>query len=87
MTHEAVRRGGTKPAWKFYYETRNLVHYRLHVQFRQVVSVARQTKAAAHRIPRDGAYLLREDDKVVKLRAVVREFATVWRVVSGFGKT
>ncbi len=73
VTHEAVRRGPTKPAWKFYYETRNLVHYRLHVQVPAGSSVWRCTRKLLRTVWRaTGRILLREDDKAAKLRAVVR---------------
>jgi rhamnopyranosyl-N-acetylglucosaminyl-diphospho-decaprenol beta-1,3/1,4-galactofuranosyltransferase len=73
MTHEAVRRSRTKPVWKFYYETRNLVHYRLRVQVPAGVPVWRCTRKLLRTITRTvGRILLREDDKVTKFRAVTR---------------
>jgi GT2 family glycosyltransferase len=32
VVHERVRDGGRRPVWKVYYEARNTVYYRLHVQ-------------------------------------------------------
>jgi GT2 family glycosyltransferase len=73
VTHEAVRRGRTRPVWKFYYEIRNLVHYRLNVQVPAGVSVWRCTRKLLRTIIRKlGCIVLREDDKVAKLKAVAR---------------
>jgi rhamnopyranosyl-N-acetylglucosaminyl-diphospho-decaprenol beta-1,3/1,4-galactofuranosyltransferase len=73
MVHEAVRRGRTKPAWKFYYEIRNLVHYRLNVQMPAGVPMWRCTRKLLRTVVRTfGGILLREDHKATKLRAVAR---------------
>jgi len=73
MTHEAVRRGRTKPAWKFYYEVRNLVHYRLNVQMPAGVPVWRCTRKLVRTITRKlVCIVVREDDKAAKLKAVAR---------------
>jgi GT2 family glycosyltransferase len=73
VIHEAVRRGRTKPAWKFYYETRNLVHYRFNVQVPAGVPVWRCTWKVLRTVARAiGRILLREDDKTTKLKAVAQ---------------
>jgi rhamnopyranosyl-N-acetylglucosaminyl-diphospho-decaprenol beta-1,3/1,4-galactofuranosyltransferase len=73
VTHHAVRRGRTKPAWKFYYETRNLVHYRFNVQVPSGVSVWRCARKLLRTVARAiGGILLREDEKAAKLKAVMR---------------
>ncbi len=73
VIHEAVRRGPTKPAWKFYYETRNFVHYRLHVQVPAGGSPYRCARRLLSTVTRTiGRILLREDHKVTKLLAVKR---------------
>ena len=73
VTHVAVRRGRTKPAWKFYYETRNVVHYRLNVQVPSGVSVWRCARKLARSVAYAvGSILFREDDKALKLKAVAR---------------
>lgn len=73
VTHEAIRRGRTKPAWKFYYETRNMVHYRLNVQVPAGGSPWRCIRRLLRTVTRTtGRVLLREDDKVTKLKAIAR---------------
>lgn len=73
VIHEAVRRGRTKPTWKFYYEIRNLVHYRLNVQVPGGVSPWRCARKLVRSVAGAvGRIVLREDDKVAKLRAVAR---------------
>ena len=67
--HSAVRRGATKPGWKYYYETRNAVYYRLHIQRgqgRRFYRLARVLARTPFRI------LLQEDRKVAKLALFVR---------------
>ncbi len=32
--HDAIRRGGELPTWKYYYEARNMLYYHLHVMHR-----------------------------------------------------
>jgi hypothetical protein len=71
IVHEAVRRGRHKPAWKFYYEIRNVVHYRLNVQVPAGVSSWRCTRKLLRSLARMTAgILIREDHKVHKLKAV-----------------
>ena len=73
VTHEAVRRGRTKPVWKFYYETRNLVHYRINVQVPAGASPWRCGRKLLRTVALATARILvREDRKVAKLRAVGR---------------
>lgn len=74
IDHVEVRRGKHKPTWKFYYETRNIVFYRFHLQIarggwpkrrmarRAVTAVAK----AAARVVRD------EPEKTRKLVAIGR---------------
>ena len=67
--HSAIRRGATKPGWKFYYETRNAVYYRLHIQRghgRRFYRLARVLARTPVRI------LLQENHKMVKLALFVR---------------
>jgi GT2 family glycosyltransferase len=71
VTHLAIRRGRTKPAWKFYYETRNVVFYRVNVQMRAGVSVWRCSRKLLWTFVRTlGVIVLREDHKALKLEAV-----------------
>jgi len=73
IIHEMVRRGPTKPSWKFYYEIRNLVHYRLNVQVPAGVSMWRCTRKLLRTVTfAVGSILLREDEKATKLKAVAR---------------
>ena len=73
MVHDAVRRGRTKPAWKFYYEIRNVVHYRLSVQVPAGVSLWRCTRKLLRSITfATGGILIREDHKINKLKAVAQ---------------
>ena len=72
VEHSEVRRGHFKPKWKFYYEVRNIIYYRLHLQIRHggwskpkmvrrmVVSITRQV----------GRVVLQEDQKGPKLAAI-----------------
>ena len=32
--HDAIRQGGDIPTWKYYYESRNMLYYHLHVMHR-----------------------------------------------------
>jgi GT2 family glycosyltransferase len=73
VIHEAIRRGRMKPAWKFYYETRNFVHYRIHVHIPAGGSPARCARRLCRTLIRTtGRILIREDHKLVKLLAVAR---------------
>jgi len=32
--HDAIRRGGDIPPWKYYYESRDMMYYTLHIMHR-----------------------------------------------------
>jgi rhamnopyranosyl-N-acetylglucosaminyl-diphospho-decaprenol beta-1,3/1,4-galactofuranosyltransferase len=80
VMHGAVRRGKTKPAWKYYYEVRNTVFFRLFVQlpggfpgrskaftaWRMARRVVRTTLKSTARIA------LVEDEKLLKMSALAR---------------
>jgi GT2 family glycosyltransferase len=34
VQHDAIRQGGDIPAWKYYYESRNMLYYHLHIMHR-----------------------------------------------------
>ncbi len=74
IDHGEVRRSTSKPAWKFYYEVRNVIFLRWYLQTlgsgwsrprmirRMVGAIAKQTARA----------MFREDDKLSKIEAIAR---------------
>lgn len=68
LVHHRIRGSGPRPAWKYYYETRNNVYLRLYVQ-----RGWRAYRRLAIGIPRTLVrILMKEDDRAVKLRLFVR---------------
>jgi GT2 family glycosyltransferase len=69
VLHDRVRWVGEKPAWKYYYEVRNTVFFRLYVQRKPY----RRFKWLARSLPKLlGQIVLREDHKMAKLAAYGR---------------
>ncbi len=69
VLHARVRWVGTKPAWKYYYEVRNSVFFRLYVQRKPY----RRFKWLSRTLPKLlGQIVLREDHKAAKLGAYGR---------------
>lgn len=65
VVHHGVRQTARKPAWKYYYETRNSVYYRLHVQ-----RCRRAHKLAPYFVRTILRVLVREDQRGRKLTLV-----------------
>jgi rhamnopyranosyl-N-acetylglucosaminyl-diphospho-decaprenol beta-1,3/1,4-galactofuranosyltransferase len=64
--HDAIRRGGDIPAWKYYYESRNMLYYHLHVRHR----VGRFPKKITSLVLR--ALLRQKRDRIGCLGAICR---------------
>ncbi len=77
-THEAARSVGERPAWKAYYEARNVVYLRRHVQ--RDGPVGRRTRRAVTALTKLASRIvLSERHKVRKLGLLVRGAADGWR--------
>ena len=72
VSHGAVRRSRTKPAWKYYYETRNTIYFRFHVQLKGGEPACRIAQRVLRTVVRAVARIATyEDDKAAKLHAVL----------------
>ena len=69
MSHLRTRASAGRPAWKVYYETRNSVYYRLHIQGINRRSCTRLAKTASRLLMQ---ILFREPDKLSKIRLFAR---------------
>lgn len=77
-THEAARSVGERPAWKAYYEARNVVYLRRHVQ-RDGPAGRRARRAVTALAKLTGQITLRERQKARKLGLLARGVADGWR--------
>ncbi len=68
VDHHRVRTGASKPPWKFYYEVRNTIAYRVYTRDRSWAQVFRTIRQIARLVVR---IILREPGKLVRLRAVL----------------
>lgn len=66
--HDAIRQGGNIPAWKYYYESRNMLYYHLHIMRR----VGRYPKKITSLILR--ALLRQKKDRIACVGAICRGF-------------
>ena len=64
--HDAIRQGGDIPTWKYYYESRNMLYYHLHVMHR----VGRYPKKITSLVLR--AILRQKKDRIGCLGAICR---------------
>jgi len=64
--HDAIRQGGDIPTWKYYYESRNMLYYHLHVMHR----VGRYPKKIISLVLR--ACLRQRRDRIGCIRAICR---------------
>lgn len=75
--HEAARSVGERPAWKAYYEARNVVYLRRHVQ-RDAPRLRRARRAGRALVKLSGQIVLRERDKARKLALLARGVRDGW---------
>ena len=64
--HDAIRQGGDIPTWKYYYESRNMLYYHLHIMHR----VGRYPKKITRLVLR--AFLRQRNDRIGCIRAICR---------------
>ena len=64
--HDAIRQGGDIPTWKYYYESRNMLYYHLHVMHR----VGRYPKKISSLVLR--VVLRQKNDRIASLGAIFR---------------
>jgi rhamnopyranosyl-N-acetylglucosaminyl-diphospho-decaprenol beta-1,3/1,4-galactofuranosyltransferase len=64
--HDAIRQGGDIPAWKYYYESRNMTYYHLHIKHR----VGRYPKKITSLVLR--AFLRQRKDRIACIGAICR---------------
>jgi GT2 family glycosyltransferase len=64
--HDAIRQGGDIPTWKYYYESRNMLYYHLHVMHR----VGRYPKKITSLVLR--AVVRQKKDRIRSLAAICR---------------
>lgn len=66
VDHDAIRRGGSVPLWKYYYETRNMLYVHMHVKHR----VGRYPRNISKLLAR--AVLREKDDRLRRLAIMAR---------------
>ena len=64
--HDAIRQGGDIPTWKYYYESRNMLYYHLHIKHK----VGHYPKKITSLVLR--AFLRQRKDRIGCIRAIFR---------------